>query len=107
MILTDLLSVLKKRALSRQNENGEETQTKGNETEESDNTQAGPRLLFFVTGGLFSFVDPGPAVDDGDEEEEGKKKEGKPCWGLAMGRTRVSDCLSRSLGRGCMEGRRY
>jgi hypothetical protein len=48
---------------------------------------------------LFSFfVLPGPAVDDDDDV---KGKEEKPYWGLAMGRTRVSDCLSRSLGRIC------
>jgi hypothetical protein len=42
---------------------------------------------------------PGPAVDDDDVEGLETKEEGKPCWGLAMGRTRVSDCLSQSLGR--------
>ena len=43
---------------------------------------------------------PGPAVDDDDgdtDEEEGRKEKRKShAGGLAMGRTRVSDCLSRN-----------
>ena len=42
---------------------------------------------------------PGPAVDDDDDDEEEEGEGKNSCWDLAMGRTRVSDCLSRLLGR--------
>jgi hypothetical protein len=90
-----LLSVLKEHTLSEKEKRKIVChEPRGNETKENDNTQAVPRL-FFLTGWYF-FVFPGPA-DDGEEKEEGKEE--KPYWGLAMGRTRVSDCLSRSTGR--------